>query len=721
MNDINLTYCISVLRKHLFKSSVFGIAILIIGWLAMIVWPRTFASEAKIFIKVGRESVGLDPTATTGQTLMLQKTQEDEVNSALEILTSRGMQEMVVDAITPEVILSGYLPAAEGEDGPQKKMPVPLEKLLDGMSGLVDRLIDVSQVRDPISDRERAIHRMEDMVDVNANRNSTMISVYAKAKSAGLAQKIAKTTTELYLKEHSRIRETPGSLEFFEDTSTELAKTLDQKANEIRAYKQEHLILSIDDNRSALRAGLESTEAALQLTRRECEFTKANIAELAERIDQLPMEVVSSTDTTTWSGMRQRLFELQVEEKRLLSTSSETHPAVVKVRKQRVDLEELLATFEAESGDKTTVQNPIRRQLELELISMQAQLAGHQARLKGLIDQEAEIDGRSRELAKHEVYLSQLERELAILDLAFRDRTGKLNEATISSELDARKIFNISVAQPATYMEKPISPQKVTMLAGTLMAAFLGVIGVPVLVEAMTVGKIKDDPHITKSLNVPIAARIPRVRGLRLGRHQRETVSEECGRILQKIRSSSTAERLGSIGLLSCDEKSTTSGFASQLAIVAGTKYGLSTLLIDGDNKLRTVSKMFRLNGAPGLGELATSDVEIDTCVQSSKYENLMLMTPQSKTKALPRLAHPNDVESLVHRLTDEYDLVIIDLPIDEAAGGNLTKLVDNVFVVADAERTTTEDAADAVNRLHSAEISVTGLVLQGANQRNGS
>lgn len=47
----------------------------------MLVWPKKFESEAKLMIRVGRESVVLDPTATTSQTLMLQKTQEEEVNA----------------------------------------------------------------------------------------------------------------------------------------------------------------------------------------------------------------------------------------------------------------------------------------------------------------------------------------------------------------------------------------------------------------------------------------------------------------------------------------------------------------------------------------------------------------------------------------------------------------------------------------------------------------
>ena len=48
---------------------------IVVGLLALIIWPRSYESEAKLMITVGRESVGLDPTATTSPTLMLKKTQ----------------------------------------------------------------------------------------------------------------------------------------------------------------------------------------------------------------------------------------------------------------------------------------------------------------------------------------------------------------------------------------------------------------------------------------------------------------------------------------------------------------------------------------------------------------------------------------------------------------------------------------------------------------------
>src|SRR5580692_11198869 len=34
--------------------------------------PTYYGSEAKLFVRLGRESIGLDPTATTGQTISVQ-------------------------------------------------------------------------------------------------------------------------------------------------------------------------------------------------------------------------------------------------------------------------------------------------------------------------------------------------------------------------------------------------------------------------------------------------------------------------------------------------------------------------------------------------------------------------------------------------------------------------------------------------------------------------
>src|SRR5215211_3487959 len=80
-----------VLFRHARGMVFFFCSAVALTLLAIAFYPRSYTSEAKLFMRVGRESVTLDPTATTGQTIMLQKTQVDEVNSALQMLVSRDV------------------------------------------------------------------------------------------------------------------------------------------------------------------------------------------------------------------------------------------------------------------------------------------------------------------------------------------------------------------------------------------------------------------------------------------------------------------------------------------------------------------------------------------------------------------------------------------------------------------------------------------------------
>ena len=64
-----------------------------------------YKSEARLLVRIGRESVSLDPTATTGQVISVGQSRESEINSELEILKSRELAQKVVDAIGPRAFL----------------------------------------------------------------------------------------------------------------------------------------------------------------------------------------------------------------------------------------------------------------------------------------------------------------------------------------------------------------------------------------------------------------------------------------------------------------------------------------------------------------------------------------------------------------------------------------------------------------------------------------
>src|SRR3954462_5618935 len=68
-------------------------------------WPRKYKSESKLLVRLGRETVMLDPTATTRQIMPVSVSRETEVNSVLEMLRSRIMIEKLVDELGPDAIL----------------------------------------------------------------------------------------------------------------------------------------------------------------------------------------------------------------------------------------------------------------------------------------------------------------------------------------------------------------------------------------------------------------------------------------------------------------------------------------------------------------------------------------------------------------------------------------------------------------------------------------
>ncbi len=91
------------LRKRL-AVAVFLTAAGIATLSAMRIQPA-YESEASMIVQLGRESAGLDPTATSSEITPIYETREQELNSALEVMQSRKLLEAVIDVIGENVVL----------------------------------------------------------------------------------------------------------------------------------------------------------------------------------------------------------------------------------------------------------------------------------------------------------------------------------------------------------------------------------------------------------------------------------------------------------------------------------------------------------------------------------------------------------------------------------------------------------------------------------------
>ncbi len=488
------------------KKLALGLPILIIGMgLAIaLFFPRTYQSQARLFLQIGRESVAIDPTAQTGQQMisLQQQGRDSEVTSAMDLMTSRQVIGKVVDNLTPEMILAGA-PLGEGES--------ETNFLSETIGTAISSLIATIKSIDPISDREEAIIKVEKSLEVDSERDSTMINLAYSTKSPRGAQMILDEIIKVYKEEHLRIHRNDGSHEFFNKQSEELRARLDNAMETIRKEKNAMGITSISDRRTNLESQLQSVQLASYNSASELAAAEASLADLTIQLGNLPERMIATKKQVPNEGadlLREQLYALKVRKMDLKARYNDSHPLVRAVSDQ-VDAAEEEVNKLSELREETTDDvNPIHRELSLSVKQTEGRIAGLNGRLTTLDEQEELIRSDLEKLNADEVRLHQLERDKDLLNKKFYQYTENLEQARIDEALEEDLISSVSIAQEPTLTEKPVSPSKVLVGLGSLVLAFAGTGGLLLGMEQIDT-KVRDDNTVERIAELPVLATIP--------------------------------------------------------------------------------------------------------------------------------------------------------------------------------------------------------------------
>ncbi len=172
-----------IVFRHKGKAFTFFV-LTMVATVSIILWyPRRYRSEAKLFVRLGRETVALDPTATTGQRVALMESRDNEINSVVEMLKSRGLAEKVVDQLGPQAILD-----ADINDEPAEGASKESYQFLANLAAKIANI-------DPTTPRDRAIRRISQGLDVEAEKKSNVITVRYAAPTASKGIESASTNS----------------------------------------------------------------------------------------------------------------------------------------------------------------------------------------------------------------------------------------------------------------------------------------------------------------------------------------------------------------------------------------------------------------------------------------------------------------------------------------------------------------------------------------------
>ncbi len=445
--------------------------------------PPSFHSEARLFVRIGRESVSLDPTATTSQTISIYESRENEINSILEILKSRELAQHVVDRVGAAKILGqadAALAAAKGKSFWLGDAASNLLGVVRGAAKSVTGALDV-----PL--REQAVESLEKRVTVFAAKRSSVLTLDCQAKTPELAQEIAMAFLEEYSNQHQKVNSINGSYRFFE-TQTDLLETELTSARDIICQtKNKYGMISISGQRQLQEKQLLQVEIAILTNNQELAASRAKLTSMQEALKGLPERVltlqVAGFANAAADTMRETLYKLEIRERELRSKYAEGHPEVMAITQQVAESQKILNRQTSDRTQSTQTTNPAWNALRLQLLIAEPRVAYLEAEAAALLAQRANLGEALRLFNRREVEVEELERHAALLEASYTIHRQKLEEARIQQAMENDRITNVNIVQSPTINRKPVGPKRRLLALCGFVAAVLSGVGVALATE----------------------------------------------------------------------------------------------------------------------------------------------------------------------------------------------------------------------------------------------
>jgi polysaccharide biosynthesis protein PslE len=503
MGMISYSEFLEIVFRHQRKIVLIPLVILSVTFAILLFFPRKYRSEAKLFLQVGRESLGMDATATMGPTAnLIQNNRDEEVKSALQIIGSRGVIAQVVETLGSDYVLTCVDPG---------KTQVPGNRFMSSIKQGLGHMIAAIKSIDPVSKDEEAMVKLEKNLRIETQRNSMVLTISLDADSPRAAQKILDTLVDVYRSEHLRIHRNRHSGNFLADQRNLLLDQYTKAQESVRQAKNEFSISSIEGRRQSLEARLQSIELEKIQNLRDLTSCRAKAVELKTQLSQLPERETSAQKSLPNEGADLLRRELYTNQMRLMDQKSRLtsdHPEFIATSQQLEDARRLLETQEVQRKEIIEDINPIYRTLALDLRQQESLLAGWVAKQKEIVSQHAEIISALESFNSQVIELTQLEHEEQIARDKYLQYSNSLEQARIDKALEDGKISSVSIAQKATFSEKPVSPNKLLVLFGGTCIAIASVLGSVFLSEKMN-DRIRNERELSNWLGLPVFAAIP--------------------------------------------------------------------------------------------------------------------------------------------------------------------------------------------------------------------
>ncbi len=326
------------------------------------------------------------------------------------------------------------------------------------------------------SDRDEAINVFKKSLQVLPTKTSNVVSISYEYSDPDVAQGVLEFLLKAAMDEHFRIHLTPGSQEFFASQANRLRTTLSDLELRLRDFKNETGLASLEIQRASVLGLIGTLEQDHVLTLTQLDAVESEARSRRQQLGEIPLEIVAqrATDQPNSIGqlLRSKVYDLEATEQDQASKLASNHPTLVSTRERLSEAKKLIQD-EKQSIGITTGVNPNYQATDLAIREREATIEALTTRIKSLSDKLQSARTEVQRLNAAEVDLSELQRDIELVQVNYRTYSENLEKSRINEELERAKISGLTTMQPPTNSKTPISPLPLFALGlGFLTACF---------------------------------------------------------------------------------------------------------------------------------------------------------------------------------------------------------------------------------------------------------
>src|SRR5882762_3310523 len=376
-NSISLRDGASALFRR--RGMVLFIFVAVVVGTAALTWilPNKYESRMKILVKNQRVDVAITPEATSAAAAVDGEVSESEINSEIELLTSR-------DLLTQVAKETGL-----GQPGSamfwKRSMSEP------------ERI-------------EKAANDLAKELMIAPVKKANVISISYSANSPELAAAVLKKLGDLYLEKHLKLHHPAGASDFFKEKADQYETQLHDSEKQLTGFQQDNNLVVLAQQKDLT---LQKTaEAKAKLLESETAVNEATnrIKKTEQQLAVTPKRIVTQSKSLPAQYSAKRLntmmVELQNRRTQLLTKFRPDDRLVKEVDEQIRTTRDALAKAEQQTSiEQATDLNPLRQTLETEYSRAKLDQTSAQARrdtLTGQLKQFfVDFNNVDRDIPKH--------------------------------------------------------------------------------------------------------------------------------------------------------------------------------------------------------------------------------------------------------------------------------------------------------------------------------